>query len=261
MSQLLHLPYILAQLMPNTYTLYSTAVLCGLVNAPMLCAEALYLIAMAKQYALANMPRRRTSVLITASTTDYMTVRFFGIYSAVIYNAFLLGGLVMAWIFGLKYTSQKSTDIRSWHPSNNVTILAKLCGSNFCPLRDNSLLSLSGLGDKPYVFTHYSRMLRLVIIYVLNIVLGSGIFAIGMDSLDEFLDPAPSFSASEDSDDQQTDGCCKKCCVQMLGRNIFSDRQLLLVPITMFGGLSYAFMVADFTEVSNGMEQNGLYSM
>lgn len=252
-SQMLHIPYLVAQLMPTPLWLYSTGVLFGFADAIMLCAEALYLIALAQQYVMATMPvRRRTSIMITASKTDFMIVRFFGLYAAVTYGAYLLGGLCMTLLLGRNYSPKNTSDERNWHPSDNVTVLQAMCGANFCPTRNFTLLMNSGLGAEPYAVAHMDKMLALVITYSLAIVAGSAVFAAGMDDLDRFLDAKPSFSSGDESDDDQPTGCCEKCMALLASRKIFTDKQLLLVPITIFVGLAISFMAADFTQVLTG---------
>lgn len=236
-----YIPFILAQIFPHVLAgLITTAILAGVAEASLLCAQSTYLTVLAEDFAVV---RASSSDAATAPLADPVIVRFFGVFYVFFYLASLWGNAVPSMgkrietivLHRTRHSSQSSFRPPVFSMKLIEPMPAELmrasnstghCSSDFCPDQQSIQMPLN-------VNTSV-----IALIYCLCIIGASVLLAFGIESLNHF-------------DHFGRRGCRNRSLGQLLMlavRQLTDTKLLLMVPMTLFRGASMAFVHVVFTK-------------
>lgn len=213
LSILSYVPFMAAQFYPKFYTMIPAGLMVGIGAGPLWCAKCTYLTVAAEAYAT-----------LSDVAADVLVTRFFGLFFMFYQMAQVWGNLISSAV--LSY----GMDSVPVNTTLNSSIVAEICGANFCGATSNST-------DSPTLERPSEERIHLISgIYLCCMIVASLIVAFGVDSLSRY-NKGRSGSATGLSG-------CKLLAVTL--QLLKEKNQLLILPIIIFIGAEQAFLFADY---------------
>ncbi|XP_043269750.1 UNC93-like protein [Venturia canescens] len=208
-----YMPFIAAQFYPKFYTMIPAGLAVGLGGGPLWCAKCTYLTVVSEAYAT-----------VSDLGADVLVTRFFGLFFMFYQMAQVWGNLISSAV--LSY----GLDVVPANITLNSTIVAEVCGANFCGVTASETVNPNLEPPPP------ERIHLISGIYLACMVLACLIVAFGVDSLSRY-------------DRGRTGSATGRTGLKLLAvtlKLLKEKAQLLILPITMFIGAEQAFLFADY---------------
>lgn len=185
----------------------------GLGGGPLWCAKCTYLTVVSEAYAtVSDLP------------ADVLVTRFFGLFFMFYQMAQVWGNLISSTVLSV------GNDKTSGNVTLNSTLVAEICGSNFCG--ESSSTSENPNLEQPPI----ERIHLISGIYLALMILASLVIAFGVDSLARY-DRGRTGSAT---------GLTGLKLLAVTLKLLKEKSQLLILPIIVFIGAEQAFLFADY---------------
>ncbi|KAK7864566.1 hypothetical protein R5R35_007335 [Gryllus longicercus] len=209
MAILCNVPYMVAQIYPHMYTLVPAAFLMGLAVAPLWSAKCTYLCVVSEARAA-----------LTGRALSAVRDQVIGVFFMVFLLSMVWGNLVSSLVLSHGESSPTNASVQG------------LCGVDFCPNSDAAK-------DNPNLERPPQEKITLIIgIYIGFMLLAALIAACYVDSLKRYSEGQRASSASGLS----TRGLLTATLALHRRREM-----LLLVPLSLWLGVDYAFIEAEYT--------------
>lgn len=210
---LTYVPFIASQFYPRFYTMIPGGLMVGLGGGPLWCAKCTYLTVVSEAYAtVSDLP------------ADVLVTRFFGLFFMFYQMAQVWGNLISSTVLSV------GNDKTSGNVTLNSTLVAEICGSNFCG--ESSSTSENPNLEQPPI----ERIHLISGIYLALMILASLVIAFGVDSLARY-DRGRTGSAT---------GLTGLKLLAVTLKLLKEKSQLLILPIIVFIGAEQAFLFADY---------------
>ncbi|XP_015183523.1 PREDICTED: UNC93-like protein [Polistes dominula] len=211
---LTYVPFIAAQFYPRFYTMIPAGLMVGLGGGPLWCAKCTYLTVVSEAYAT-----------ISDLASDVLVTRFFGLFFMFYQMAQVWGNLISSAVLSFGKNEMISTNM-----SLNSTIVAEICGANFC-------VASPSTNDNPNLEQPPIERIHLISgIYVALMILASLVIVFGVDSLSRY-DRGRKGSGT---------GLTGLKLLAVTLSLLKEKNQLLILPIIIFIGAEQAFLFADY---------------